>query len=151
MTLHADTSLNLYRPGDVSRTFLSRSFSLYLNYSYTGDRFITPVLQKLTPDDYDKWVPVVVSWTCKSMAMSIAWKVQSVITGVSSSLKGGLVMATATCLACQYRGITLFGLMATDTEKSSVDETLSYTFAAAGDIGSSYMISGASQYHLQGP
>lgn len=86
----------------------------------------------MTPDDYDKWVPVIMSWISKSIAMSIAWYVQSVITGVSSSFKGGLIMAEATVQACKHRKITVFGLMPEDAEKSIVDEILAYTFAGMG-------------------
>lgn len=40
------------------------------------DRFITPTISKAIPDDYDKWVPIVISWIIKSIAMSIAWYIQ---------------------------------------------------------------------------
>ena len=40
------------------------------------DRFITPTVKLVTPNEYDKWVPVVMSWVTKSIAMSIAWKIQ---------------------------------------------------------------------------
>lgn len=40
------------------------------------DRFITPTLNIAIPDDYEKWVPVVMSWIIKTIAMSIAWKIQ---------------------------------------------------------------------------
>lgn len=97
-----------------------------------GDRFIAPVLKKLTPDDYQKWVPVILSWITKSIAMSIAWYIQAVITGVTSSLKGGLMMARATYQFCVYRKIHLFGLIPEDDSKSVVDEGLSYIFAGLG-------------------
>eukprot|EP00977_Amphora_coffeiformis_P024138 scaffold15108_cov180-Amphora_coffeaeformis.AAC.14 len=86
----------------------------------------------MTPDDYDKWVPVIMRWISKSIAMSIAWKVQAVISGVSSSLKGGLIMADATFQAAKYRKITLFGLIPEDATKFVADEILTYTFAAMG-------------------
>ena len=100
--------------------------------SIPGDRFIAPVLKKLTPDDYDKWVPIILSWITKSIAMSIAWYIQAVISGVTSSLKGGLMMANAAFQFCTYRKISLFGLIPEDTSKSVVDEFLSYLFAALG-------------------
>ena len=40
------------------------------------DRFITPTISKAIPDEYDKWVPIVISWIIKSTAMSIAWYIQ---------------------------------------------------------------------------
>jgi len=40
------------------------------------DRFISPTISKAIPDDYDKWVPIVISWIIKSIAMSVAWYIQ---------------------------------------------------------------------------
>lgn len=40
------------------------------------DRFITPAVNVAIPQDYEKWVPVVMSWIVKAIAMSIAWKIQ---------------------------------------------------------------------------
>jgi hypothetical protein len=40
------------------------------------DRFITPTLNLAIPKDYEKWVPVVMGWIVKAIAMSIAWKIQ---------------------------------------------------------------------------
>jgi hypothetical protein len=40
------------------------------------DRFVTPTIQIAVPSEYDKWVPVVMSWVAKSIAMSIAWYIQ---------------------------------------------------------------------------
>ena len=64
--------------------------------------------------------------------MSIAWYIQSVIAGVTSALKGGLMMARAAYMFCTYRNINLFGLIPPDNSKSVVDEVLSYIFAALG-------------------
>ena len=100
--------------------------------AYTGDRFITPVLKKLTPDDYDKWVPVVLGWITKAIAVSIAWYIQSIVTGVTSALKGGLMMANAVYFILVKRNIDLFGLAPADMSKSLLDEVLSYIFAALG-------------------
>ena len=40
------------------------------------DRFITPTVNIAVPKDYEKWVPVVMSWIVKGIAMTIAWKIQ---------------------------------------------------------------------------
>jgi hypothetical protein len=40
------------------------------------DRFITPIVNVAVPNDYEKWVPVIMSWIVKSIAMAIAWKIQ---------------------------------------------------------------------------
>jgi hypothetical protein len=99
---------------------------------FTGDRFIAPTLQKIIPKDYSKWVPVVLSWIAKAIAMSIAWKIQTVVSATASALAGGLMMANAAYNACVHRKISLFGLIPDDPTKSVVDEGLSYIFAGLG-------------------
>ncbi|KAL7556987.1 hypothetical protein ACA910_018271 [Epithemia clementina (nom. ined.)] len=96
------------------------------------DRFITPVLQRLIPDEYDKWVPITLSWITKSIAMSLAWYIQSVISATASSLKGGLMMSQAVFQFMVVRKISFFGLIPDDHDKSSVDEVMSYVFAGCG-------------------
>jgi hypothetical protein len=103
-------------------------------------------LKKLTPDDYDKWVPVILSWITKSIAMSIAWYIQSVVTGVTSALKGGLMMANAAYFMLVRHKINLFGLTPADSTKSVVDEVLSYIFAALG-----FYVQFRSGFTLPGP
>lgn len=121
------------------------------------DRFITPTLSMAIPDDYDKWVPVVMSWIIKTIAMSIAWKIQvryridqlspnycanerlwfplniqSVMSAFTSALSGGLMMARAAYQFFVHRKVKLFGMFPSDHTESSVDETMSYIFAALG-------------------
>mmetsp|Transcript_38532 Transcript_38532/g.80073 ORF Transcript_38532/g.80073 Transcript_38532/m.80073 type:complete len:302 (-) Transcript_38532:308-1213(-) len=96
------------------------------------DRFITPLLQRLIPDEYDKWVPVTLSWITKAIAMSIAWYIQTVQSAFASAMKGGLMMGRAVYEAMRIRGITLGGLIPDDHEKSMVDEGLMYGFAGLG-------------------
>lgn len=59
------------------------------------DRFIVPIVDKATPSEYKKWVPILSDWICKSIGVSIAWKVQTIITSFTSSLVGGLMMSRA--------------------------------------------------------
>eukprot|EP00527_Entomoneis_sp_CCMP2396_P007816 CAMPEP_0198143648 /NCGR_PEP_ID=MMETSP1443-20131203/8696_1 /TAXON_ID=186043 /ORGANISM="Entomoneis sp., Strain CCMP2396" /LENGTH=319 /DNA_ID=CAMNT_0043806915 /DNA_START=106 /DNA_END=1065 /DNA_ORIENTATION=+ len=96
------------------------------------DRFITPVLQRVIPDEYDKWVPVTLSWITKAIAMSIAWYLQTVRSAFASAMKGGLMMGRAAFQAMVHRGITLGGLIPEDHGKSVVDEALMYGFAGLG-------------------
>lgn len=97
-----------------------------------GDRFIAPTLQQVIPNDYDKWVPIVLGWIAKAIAISLAWYIQSVVSALASALKGGLMMARASYQFCLYREIKLFGLIPDDHTQSAVDEVLSYVFAALG-------------------
>lgn len=96
------------------------------------DRFIAPVLKVAIPDEYDKWVPVVLRWIAKSISISIAWYIQAVQSAFTSSLIGGLMMARAFCHFCLLHGYDLGGLIKPNHEDIVLDEGLSYVFAAMG-------------------
>jgi len=88
------------------------------------DRFLLPIVKKATPAEYQKWCPVLLDWFCKSIGMSIAWKIQSVISAFTSALAGGLIMSRAMLLIF-YKGEK-------DHEDTSADEIASYVFAGLG-------------------
>lgn len=96
------------------------------------NRFVAPTIQLAVPNDYDKWVPVVLGWIAKSIAISIAFYIQSVVSGVASALNGGLMMARAVYQFFVHRNMKLFGLIPEDHSESVVDEVLSYIFAGLG-------------------
>jgi len=96
------------------------------------DRFVAPVLRQVTPQDYQKWVPVLLSWCVKAVAMSIAWYLQRVISATASALTGGLLMARAFYQWCLKHKFTLFGLIPENHEDTSADEIMSYLFAGLG-------------------
>lgn len=97
------------------------------------NHFIAPAVQIAVPDQYHKWVPVVLGWTAKAVAMTIAFTVQSVISGFASALKGGLMMAQALYQFLVAHDIKLGGLVTSpDHNESSLDEALSYVFAGLG-------------------
>ncbi|GAX26004.1 hypothetical protein FisN_4Hh501 [Fistulifera solaris] len=97
------------------------------------DRFLAPTVRMAVPDQYHKWVPVVLGWTAKAIAIAIAFTIDSVVSGFASALKGGLMMAQATYQFLVFREIKLGGLVKSpDHNESSLDEGLSYVFAGLG-------------------
>lgn len=96
------------------------------------DRLVAPTLRLVVPDEYEKWIPVLLSWFVKSLAMSFAFYIQSVISAAASALSGGLMMARAFFQFCIHHNMNLFGLLPENHENSYVDEVLSYAFAGLG-------------------
>jgi len=96
------------------------------------DHFVTPILKAAIPDEYDKWVPVILRWITKSFAMSIAWYIQSIQSAFTSALVGGLMIGRSFCHFCSHHGYTLGGMIKPNHEDTQVDEVLSYVFAAIG-------------------
>jgi hypothetical protein len=64
--------------------------------------------------------------------MSIAWKLQSVISAFTSALTGGLIMARAIYAFCSERKIRFAGMVPNNHEETYIDEVFSYVFAACG-------------------
>jgi len=96
------------------------------------NRFVGPVVKLAVPSEYEKWVPVVLSWIVKSIATSFAFYLQSIVSAVASALDGGLLMSRAMYEFCVAHGVTVFGLLPKDHRDSRVDEGLSYAFAGLG-------------------
>jgi hypothetical protein len=63
-------------------------------------------------------------WLCKSIGISIAWHIQTVISAFTSALAGGLLVSRAILLIL-FKGKTKH-------EDTNADEIASYAFAAAG-------------------
>eukprot|EP00980_Cylindrotheca_fusiformis_P009923 scaffold2195_cov132-Cylindrotheca_fusiformis.AAC.7 len=96
------------------------------------NRYLAPTIQVAIPDEYDRWVPIVLGWICKSIGMSIAWYLQTIRSAFASALKGGLMMSRTLFAELIERKIDLGGIIPEDHTKSNLDEYLSYIFAAMG-------------------
>jgi len=85
-----------------------------------------PILTHLLPADYHKWIDVIISYTIKSIAITIAWTIQRVISAFHSAIRGGLMFA---------RGLIKYlnekGYLPVDND-SYADEVLGFATAAAG-------------------
>lgn len=95
-------------------------------------RFVEPAAKSAVPKEYQKWVPVVLEWTCKWIALSLAWTIQSIISAAASALDGGLVMARSLYAFCLAHNIRLAGLMPDKHQDTYIDEAFAYAFAAMG-------------------
>jgi len=49
---------------------------------------VEPALAVAVPKDYHRWIPVVVSYGCRLIGVSIAWMVQRVISAFYTSIRG---------------------------------------------------------------
>eukprot|EP00529_Nitzschia_sp_RCC80_P028885 CAMPEP_0113494074 /NCGR_PEP_ID=MMETSP0014_2-20120614/28921_1 /TAXON_ID=2857 /ORGANISM="Nitzschia sp." /LENGTH=335 /DNA_ID=CAMNT_0000387959 /DNA_START=183 /DNA_END=1190 /DNA_ORIENTATION=- /assembly_acc=CAM_ASM_000159 len=95
-------------------------------------RFVAPVIKAATPDQYDKWVPVILGWITQAIGMSMAWTIASIQIAFASSMNGGLMLARSSYKALLKRNIRLGGLIVDNHEDTSIDEYASYVFAALG-------------------
>ncbi|GAX79931.1 hypothetical protein CEUSTIGMA_g7371.t1 [Chlamydomonas eustigma] len=57
-------------------------------FTKTADKFIRPTLEKLVPLEYHKWIPMLISYSCRGVAVHIAWWCQRIISAIHSALRG---------------------------------------------------------------
>jgi hypothetical protein len=59
------------------------------------DKYVTkllePALRAALPEEYKKWAHPIVTYTLRTVAISIAWFVQRVISAFHSAIRGGLM------------------------------------------------------------
>lgn len=92
-----------------------------------AESFLMPTLNQLTPVEYRHWLPTVVNYVCKSIAISIAWYIQKVVSAIHSSIRGGLMFTRHMFEFCNKRGY--FHLKHEDT---NIDEISGWALAAIG-------------------
>ena len=64
--------------------------------------------------------------------MTVAWNIQAIISGFSSALEGGLIMARTLLRILVNKGITFGDKIPKKHEDTNLDEYMSYVFAALG-------------------
>lgn len=96
------------------------------------NRHITPLLQQVTPDEYHRWIPVVVGWIAKSIAISIAWYIQTIISAIASAMTGAIMISRILLKICFEKGYTLGGIIPESDKDTQIDEMASYVFAFFG-------------------
>lgn len=90
-------------------------------------KYLLPAFEKALPVEYRKWAQPVMSYSIKSVAISIAWTVQRVLSAFHSAIRGGLLFS---------RNI-LYYLDAMDIvkinhEETYLDEAIGYGVAILG-------------------
>lgn len=96
------------------------------------NRYVAPIVQAATPDEYDKWIPILFGWFVKAIAISIAWYIQAVISAVTSSLIGALMISRAVLTISRRKTKAIAGVIPEDLSETNIDEFASYALAAFG-------------------
>jgi len=97
-----------------------------------ADNYLEPIIVKAIPKEYKKWVPVLISWTTKSIGMSIAWFIQTIISAITSAWEGALIVSRAVLKLCADKGINPLDMIPKNHEDTNIDETLAYAIAVVG-------------------
>lgn len=73
-------------------------------FTKSADKFLTPTLEHVVPKEHHKWIPVIVSYICRSVAVTIAWWCQRVISAMHSATRGSdLLLKGVFALLAQHK------------------------------------------------
>jgi len=89
--------------------------------------FVEPQVMAVTPEEYKKWVPVVLQWMCKAIAISIAWWIQRVISAFHSAIRGGLIFGRELVNYLHEKGVVNW-----KDDDTYMDEAVGWAVAALG-------------------
>jgi len=70
------------------------------------ETYASPILQRIIPAVYHKWIPVIISYSCKAVGVSIAWFIQRVISAFYSSIRGAQMFTYGLVIYLQRNGYT---------------------------------------------
>merc|ERR1712232_290013 len=98
------------------------------DHAYTVVQHAEPVIMPMVPTDYQKWVPIVMRWATKLIAMQIAWFIQRVLSAFHSAIRGGLLFSRLLLEHLHDKKIINFP----DDKKSYMDEAIGWGVAGVG-------------------
>jgi len=91
------------------------------------EHYVQPIVTKMVEEEYQQWVPVVLKWMCKAVAVSIAWWIQRVISAFHSCIKGGLMFGRELVHYMHEKGYVQF-----DIDDTYIDEGIGWGIAVVG-------------------
>jgi hypothetical protein len=98
---------------------ISLSLTLAQGVETVARVVLQPPLNLVVPTDYQKWIPAVIGWVSKGVAMNVAWRIQRVLTASTSAIAGGMMFARALMGMLNKRGVRVLG----DVNELGPDET----------------------------
>ena len=125
----------------ISTGFLAVTASLKLSFaraitlgSAIGDvlrkpamRYLQPLAKTFLDEDYHKWIVPAITYATKSIAISIAWAIQRVISAFHSAIRGGQMAGKGV-----VRYLHKYGMIAVSEDDTYADEVAGYALAFAG-------------------
>ena len=106
-------------------------------FNKTATYLLSDMLFEHIPDEYDKWVPVVLSYICKLFATSIVWWLFQGISGLYTAIGGGLAFSCALLHYIHGRGLDEYNGKHVlgedfDPDNTYLDEIIGWPVALVG-------------------
>jgi hypothetical protein len=111
---------------------IAMAVTLSNDFQKTIIHYAGPTIVSAVPKGYERWVPVVIGWLAKSIAISLAWSIQTIISACTSALEGGLMVTRSLLRILVRKGMKLGGLIPERHEDTYIDEVSGYLLAAVG-------------------
>jgi hypothetical protein len=86
-----------------------------------------PIFSTVLPSKYHQWICPCINLLCKSVAITIAWCIQKVVSSVHSAIRGGLLFSRSFLKYCNDKGWFQF-----NDEQSYLDEIIGWILAFYG-------------------
>jgi hypothetical protein len=106
---------------------LALGSSLGSTLNKPASRYFTPIMKGAFSEEYHKWIAPIIAYSCKMVAMSVAFWVQRVITAVHSAVQGGQLFTAGACRYLHKNRVISF-----DPDTSNLDEQAGYAVAVVG-------------------
>jgi len=92
-----------------------------------AQRYIAPSLEVLLPPEFKRWAKPLVSFSVLSVAVSMAWLIQRVISAFHSSIRGGHMISRN---LLEY--LSVMKIYVVNVDETNADEILGYVLAGLG-------------------
>jgi hypothetical protein len=88
---------------------------------------IVPIASTALPKEYHQWIAPVINMVCKSVAISIAWFIQRIISSVQTAVRGGLLFSRSILKFFNDKGYIQF-----NDQETYLDEIIGWSLAVIG-------------------
>jgi len=92
-----------------------------------AERLLLPLLSHMVPSEYAHWLPLLVHSVAKAVGVSIAWRLQVLVSSVHLALQGGLLFSRSLLRHAKQKGF-----LPSYNEDHYWDEVLGYAVSVAG-------------------
>lgn len=92
-----------------------------------AQHYLTPIIDRIMPEDFKHWTSFFITYTVKSVTISLAWMIQRIVSAFHSALRGGHMIGSN---LLEY--LSVMGIIHLDPEHTYIDEIIGYAFSFFG-------------------
>jgi len=93
-----------------------------------SQKFLSPILEKVIPQEYHRWIDPCINYACKIFGVSVAWFITRIISAFHSAFRGGVLMARGIIHYLEHIG----HIDKIDPKETYLDEVVGITLGFIG-------------------